>query len=53
MHEFKHVLDYTEMNTNTLVEFGLWYADEDVAEYERATDEFALERGSATGLIEF
>ncbi len=53
VHEFKHVLDYTEMDTNTLVEFGLWYAGGDVAEYERATDEFALERGCATGLIEF
>ena len=53
VHEFKHVLDYTEMDTNALVEFGLWYAGGDVAEYERATDEFALERGCATGLIDF
>ena len=53
LHEFKHILDYTEMDTNALAEFGLWYAGGDVAEYERATDEFALERGCATGLIEF
>ena len=53
VHEFKHILDYTEMDTNALVEFGIWYAGGDVAEYERATDEFALERGCATGLIEF
>lgn len=53
LHEFKHILDYTELDTNALVEFGLWYAGGDVAEYERATDEFALERGCATGLIEF
>jgi len=53
VHEFKHVLDYTEMDTNALIEFGLWYAGGDVAEYERTTDEFALERGCATGLIEF
>ena len=53
MHEFKHVLDYTEMDSNALIEFGLWYAGGDVAEYERATDEFALERGCASGLIDF
>lgn len=53
VHELKHVLDYTEMDTNALVEFGLWYAGGEVAEYERATDEFALERGCATGLIAF
>lgn len=53
MHEFKHVLDYTEMDSNTLIEFGLWYVGGDIAEYERATDEFALQRGCATGLIDF
>ena len=53
VHEFKHILDYTEMDTNALVEFGLWYAGGEVSEYERMTDEFTLERGCATGLIEF
>ena len=53
VHEFKHIVDYTEMDTNALVKFGLWYASGDVSEYERATDEFALERGCGLGLISF
>lgn len=49
-HELKHVLDYTAMDTETLVDFALWYAEGDIAAYERETDEAALERGCAAGL---
>jgi hypothetical protein len=50
VHELKHIVDYVGMPTDELVTFGLWYASGDVAEYERETDEFTLERGCATGL---
>ncbi len=53
VHEIKHILDYTAMDTTELVEFGLWYASGDVAEYERQTDEFALEAGCGPGLIAY
>lgn len=49
-HELKHVLDYTTMDTDALVDFALWYAEGDIAAYERETDEAALERGCAQGL---
>ncbi len=52
-HELKHVLDYTEMDTEALIEFALWYMREDIAEYERATDEHALIVGCALALREF
>lgn len=53
VHELKHIVDYTLKNEEEMLAFGLWYATEDVAAYERETDEFVLERGCATGLIAF
>jgi len=54
MHENKHIVDYTGMDADELSEVALWYATaEDVSEYERATDEFVLERGCGLALIEF
>lgn len=53
VHELKHILDYTRMDALAFAEFGLWYAQGDVAEYERATDLFSMERGCGKGLIEF
>lgn len=50
-HELKHVLDYTEMDTQELVDFGIWYLQGDIAAYERQTDEHALELGCGEGLI--
>ncbi len=51
VHELKHVLDYTGMDTAELVDFGLWYASgEDISAYEKQTDEYALEAGCAEGL---
>ena len=50
VHELKHIADYTEMDTGEVVEFGAWYAEGDIADYERATDLYALEQGCATGL---
>lgn len=52
-HELKHVQDYTELDTDEMVAFGLWYATSDVAEYERETDLYVLERGCGEGLIAF
>ena len=52
-HELKHVRDYTEMSTEELAEFGLWYISNDISEYERATDEHSLELGCGEGLILF
>ena len=50
LHEFKHTIDYTMMNGQELAEFGVWYANGDISEYEHETDEFALELGFAEGL---
>ncbi len=51
VHELKHVLDYTGMESDELVEFGLWYASgEDISDYEKQTDEYALTSGCAEGL---
>ena len=52
-HELSHIRDYTEMDSTELVEFGVWYASEDTAEYERATDESALWLGCADGLVQY
>ncbi len=52
-HELTHILDYTEMESPELVEFGIWYATGDTAEYERQTDESALWLGCADGLIDY
>lgn len=52
-HELKHVLDYTEMTDVEVVDFGLWYGQGDIAEYERATDLGSLERGCGEGLIAY
>lgn len=52
-HELAHVVDYTELDSEALVEFALWYAQGDVAVYERQTDETALSLGCATGLIAY
>lgn len=53
VHELKHILDYTEMSAEELVDFTVWYLSEDVSEYERATDEYALEAGCGEGLIAY
>ncbi|MFT5687105.1 MAG: hypothetical protein ACI8RZ_008062 [Myxococcota bacterium] len=51
VHELKHVLDYTGMDSDELVEFGFWYASgDDISEYEKQTDEYALTSGCAEGL---
>ncbi|MFT6817913.1 MAG: hypothetical protein ACJATT_001724 [Myxococcota bacterium] len=52
-HEMTHILDYTEMESSELVEFGIWYATSDTAEYERQTDESAMWLGCAEGLIDY
>lgn len=55
-HELGHVLDYLAMDGQELLDFALWYASQDpatseeLATYERATDEKALDRGCAEGL---
>ena len=54
VHELKHVLDYTGMDTSELVEFGLWYASgDDISDYEKETDTYALESGCADGLTAY
>ena len=53
IHELKHILDYTGMASDELIDFGLWYANaagEELADYEKQTDEYALEAGCAAGL---
>lgn len=56
VHELGHVDDYLLMNSDEVLEFAVWYGtadpmtDDDLAAYERATDEKALERGCAEGL---
>ncbi len=56
VHELGHVEDYRLMENAEYVEFGLWYGAQDPAtsdelrDYERATDEKALQRGCAEGL---
>lgn len=56
VHELAHVHDYVGMDAETLADFALWYAtedphtSEDLAAYERATDDQALARGCADGL---
>jgi hypothetical protein len=52
-HELQHIVDYTAMEAREFAEFGIWYATSDVSEYERATDERALELGCGTGLIAY
>lgn len=52
-HELTHIRDYTELDGAELVEFGLWYATEDTAAYERETDEHALWLGCGDGLIAY
>jgi len=58
-HELGHVSDYVGMDSAGLVDFALWYASQDpmtsdeLAAYERATDEQALTRGCAAGLARF
>lgn len=52
-HELAHVLHYTGLSQEELIEFALWYAQGDIAAYERETDEQALERGCAAGLISY
>ena len=52
-HELGHAQDFVGMSSNELADFAIWYANEDVADYEHATDEKALTRGCAAGLAEF
>ena len=55
-HELGHVLDYLGKDTEEMVSFAAWYGSEDpassdaLADYERGTDEKAMERGCADGL---
>ena len=55
-HELGHVDDYLAMNTSEAVQFCLWYGAQDpttsdeLAAYERQTDEKVLARGCAEGL---
>lgn len=57
-HELGHVHDYVGMTGEELLEFAAWYGSQDPAEsdglrdYERATDEQALERGCGAALAE-
>jgi hypothetical protein len=56
VHELGHVEDYVAMDSAELVSFAIWYGSQDpatsdeLAAYERATDEKALVRGCAAGL---
>ena len=52
-HELTHIRDYTEMDGEELIRFGIWYATSDTAEYERETDEHALWLGCGDGLIDY
>ena len=52
-HEIRHIADYAEMEAEDLGHFVYWYMTEDVADYERETDEHALALGCGPGLIEF
>ena len=49
-HELQHILDYTAMSGEELVDFALEYSEGDITTVERATDEAVLARGCATGL---
>ena len=55
VHELRHVLDYTELTSEELVDFALWYGagGEEVYAYERATDEYALEAGCGPSLSRY
>lgn len=56
VHELGHVEDYVGMDSAELVSFAVWYAGQDpsssdeLAAYERGTDEKSLARGCADGL---
>lgn len=56
VHEIGHVEDYVGMDSAALVSFAVWYASQDpassdeLAAYERGTDEKSLARGCADGL---
>lgn len=52
-HELAHVLHYTSLEQQELIDFALWYAQGDIADYERQTDEETLRRGCASGLIAY
>jgi hypothetical protein len=52
-HELAHVLHYTGLEQQELIDFALWYAQGDIADYERQTDEQTLRRGCASGLIAY
>ena len=58
VHELGHVEDYVAQDTDALVAFAVWYGSEDpltsesLADYERGTDEKALDRGCAAGLAD-
>ncbi len=58
LHELGHIADYVAMDSDALLAFVLWYGTQDPAssdelrDYERATDTYALDRGCADGLAE-
>ena len=50
-HELKHIRDYSEMDFDALNEFVAWYmTTDDISEYERETDEYALGLGCGLAL---
>lgn len=53
VHEVKHVVDYLDMDSDQLAQFGVWYATSDVDDYEHATDLASLEAGCGDGLKAF
>lgn len=56
LHELGHIVDYVAMDSDELLAFVLWYGTQDPAssdelrDYERQTDTFALGLGCADGL---
>jgi hypothetical protein len=52
-HELSHIDDYARMNALQLADFAAGYALEPIRAYERRTDETALRKGEACGLIEY
>jgi hypothetical protein len=52
-HELSHVRDYARMSPARLAWFAATYALGPIRDYERRTDETALEKGEGCGLVEY
>lgn len=52
-HELSHIVDYKKRNSVNLIRFLIWIGKSDPAPYERHTDEVALRKGVAQGLLEY